>query len=92
MERRRDVPSHLTAVRRALDEQYTDAVRTCVHGYALHRAALIQREGAPAPEDYAEDLVHDAIAGLWLGTLPWNPAREHLLRRLCQIIYARTSA
>lgn len=91
MESPRGVCLPLAETRLALDARYTDAVRIRVHRYAEHRSAVVRRAGWPVPEHYAEDLVHDAIADLWLGAQPWDPQRTHLVLRLCSIIRDRTS-
>lgn len=75
---------------RALDEQYTDAVRDQAHRYAEHRAKRVRRAGWPIPTRYAEELVHDAIASIWMGTRRWDPQRTLLYFRLCSIIKDRT--
>ncbi len=75
---------------RALDEQYTDAVRDQAHRYAEQRAIRVRRAGWPIPTNYAEELVHDAFASLWMGTRRWDPRRTPLYFRLCSIIKDRT--
>ncbi len=75
---------------RALDEQYTDAVRDQAHRYAEQRAKRVRRAGWPTPSNYAEELVHDALASIWMGTRRWDPRRTPLYFRLCSIIKDRT--
>ena len=75
---------------RALEEQYTDTVRDRAHRYADQRATRVRRAGWPIPTNYAEELVHDAIASIWMGTRRWDPQRTPLYFRLCSIIKDRT--
>ncbi len=75
---------------RALDEQYTDAVRDAAHRYAEQRATRVRRAGWPIPKNYAEELVHDAFASIWLGARRWDPQRTPLHYQLCSIIKDRT--
>ncbi len=75
---------------RALTEQYTDLVRARALRYAEQRAKRVRRAGWPIPTTYAEELVHDAMASLWIGTRSWAPERTPLYVRLCSIIKDRT--
>lgn len=92
MEGPRADAASLAAIRRLIDERYNDDVRARVHQYAAHRAALLRRSGQPVTATDVEELAHDAVAGLWLGTHAWDPRSEDLVDQLCAIIRRRTSA
>jgi len=81
----------LPDIQRALAEQYTDNIRHRAERFAKKRAWMVGRAGIPIPalKKYAEELAHDAMASVWLGTRNWDPARP-LLPRLCWIIKDRT--
>lgn len=66
MEGPRAEAASLAAIRRLIDERYNDNVRARVHRYAGQRAALLRRSGQPVTATDVEELVHDAVAGLWL--------------------------
>ena len=51
---------------------------------------MVRRAGRPIPPNYAEELVHDAMASIWLGTRSWDPQRTPLCPHLCLIIKDRT--
>ena len=89
-----DVPSDpgpsLSDIQRALDEQYTDAVRTKALRFAERRVRQMRWSRQPVPKNYAKELAHDAYTSIWLGVRRWDPS-EPLYLRLRSLIKERTS-
>lgn len=76
---------------RALAEQNTEAMRTEAQRYASSRLRYIRGAGLPLPQNYARELVEDAISDTWAGIAKWIPSRCSLLVHLRGEILDRTS-
>lgn len=77
-------------VHRALREQYTDDLRKEAKRYAESRMPMVRRAGIPAPKNYPDELVDDAITDTWLGEAPWDPQSCPLLVHIRGVIKTRT--
>jgi hypothetical protein len=71
--------------RQATDELYESAIR-----FATVRAEWVATTGYPVDDDYIEDVVADAYASTWCGTLHWDPARCTLEPHVINAIKSRT--
>ena len=80
----------LPEVRRALSEQYTEALRDKAQRFAEGRVKQMRWARRPSPKDYARELVHDAMTSIWLGMRRWDPAHQPLYKRLRFLIKERT--
>lgn len=77
-------------VHREIRKQNTDVLRKKAKRYAEARMPMVRRAGLPAPKNYANELVDDAITDTWLGDAPWDPASCDLLVHLRGVIKTRT--
>lgn len=58
--------------------------------FARQRAALIRRVGGRIDSLYAGDLVQDALADTWMGTVAWDPRRCSLLEHVRSLVRTRS--
>lgn len=82
----------LSDIQDAVTAQYTDDVKREAERYAKDRALRMRRAGIPIPaalDDYAKELVHDAMVSIWIGARAWNPSIP-LLPHLCLLVKDRT--
>ncbi|MBP6627867.1 MAG: hypothetical protein KA297_00460 [Kofleriaceae bacterium] len=66
----------------AFRDQATPALYLAAHRFARQWAKLPRRAGRRVDHLYARELVQDALADTWSGTLRWDPARRSLLHHV----------
>jgi hypothetical protein len=76
--------------RSAFQEQATEELRRAALRYARQRAALVRRSGRRIDNLYVRELVQDALADTWMGTVSWDPARCSLLDHVRGVIRSRS--
>ena len=74
----------------AFEAQATDDLYLRVKRYARARARLVAHAGRAIDDQYANDLVQDAIGDTFDGVLAWDPERVTLERHLQCAIHSRT--
>jgi hypothetical protein len=57
----------------AFDRQNTDEMRKRAQRFARSRARFVARAGGRGDDQYAEELVHDALTDTLFGVLTWDP-------------------
>ena len=58
----------------AFDRQNTDEMRKRAQRFARARARFVARAGGRGDDQYAAELVHDALTDTLFGVLTWDPA------------------
>ena len=76
---------------RAFYEQNTNELRIEARRFAEARVRYVRDVGQPVPENYATELVDDAIANTWFGISRWDPERCSLLAHIRSAIRDRTA-
>lgn len=79
------------AMLHALEEQNTSEFRVEAHRFAEARMRYVRDVGQPVPENYAIELVDDAITDTRVGIARWDPARCSLLVHIRGVIRERTA-
>jgi len=74
----------------AFEAQATDDLYLRLKRYARARARLVAHAGRAIDDQYANDLVQDAIGDTFDGVLAWDPERVTLERHLQCAIHSRT--
>jgi hypothetical protein len=74
----------------AFDHQNTEELRKRVVRFARSRARFVARAGGRGDEQYAAELVHDALTDTLLGVLAWDPAVVTLEAHVFGAVRGRT--
>lgn len=81
-------PAHSN--RAAFNEQATEKVFLSALRYAAQRASMVRRAGGRIDRLYPRELVSDALADTWAGTVAWDSERCSLLDHVRGVIRYRS--
>lgn len=76
--------------RTEFEKQLTKDLQQAALKFAERRMGLVRRAGGRVDQLYAHELVEDALADTWMGTVPWVPAQRPLLDHVRSLIKHRS--